>query len=555
MAIKYLSENSLLYLLQLLKTKLNNYALSTDLAKKVDKVDGKSLSTNDYTTTEKNKLAGIAEKANNYTLPTAGTTLGGVKTTSTVNSASGYTPVPIINGVPYYKDTNTTYSTATTSANGLMSSTDKSRLDKIEDNAQKNVIEEINFNGRTTSYIDDGKIAYLEYPMYGTLNWSTKAFSSLVDNCTLVQAITINETASLYVSNFTGTNNEGTAVTFDTLKFHLANTGGGWSATSIPFETIAPSMDSNSNYIGLCSIKLNYNSTADTWTSSITRLDGVEGIQVNNGEVVKNRVVKITVPTKVEELTDSNLYSTKSYVSDLVSKTFGGVTSIVYSVVDTLPDTGAAGTIYLVPKNAEAPDVHDEYIWVDDAFELIGSTQPDLTGYLKTANLATEAKNVGVLFTADKTELTNSINNKVDKVSGKGLSTNDYTTTEKNKLAGLSNYTLPTASSTLGGVKTTSTVTNTTGYTPVPIINGIPYYKDTNTTYSNASGSNNGLMTSSDYTKLYNIASGAQVNVIETVKVNGTALGITNKAVDITVPELSEFSNAEIDTIWTNAGL
>ena len=27
--------------------------------------------------------------------------------------------------------------------------------------------------------------------------------------------------------------------------------------------------------------------------------------------------------------------------------------------------------------------------------------------------------------------------NKVDKVSGKGLSTNDYTTTEKNKLAGI----------------------------------------------------------------------------------------------------------------------
>ena len=31
-------------------------------------------------------------------------------------------------------------------------------------------------------------------------------------------------------------------------------------------------------------------------------------------------------------------------------------------------------------------------------------------------------------------------NNKVDKVSGKGLSANDYTTAEKNKLAGLSNY-------------------------------------------------------------------------------------------------------------------
>lgn len=42
----------------------------------------------------------------------------------------------------------------------------------------------------------------------------------------------------------------------------------------------------------------------------------------------------------------------------------------------------------------------------------------------------------------------------VAKETGKGLSTNDYTTEEKNKLAGLNNYTLPAAKSdTLGGIK------------------------------------------------------------------------------------------------------
>lgn len=45
-------------------------------------------------------------------------------------------------------------------------------------------------------------------------------------------------------------------------------------------------------------------------------------------------------------------------------------------------------------------------------------------------------------------------------------------------------YTLPTASSTLGGVKTTSTVSATTGLTACPIIDGVVYYKDTNNTYS-----------------------------------------------------------------------
>ena len=57
-----------------------------------------------------------------------------------------------------------------------------------------------------------------------------------------------------------------------------------------------------------------------------------------------------------------------------------------------------------------------------------------------------------------KTEVDNSLSNKVDKVSGKGLSTEDYTTVEKTKLAGIAananNYSLPIASSTvLGGVK------------------------------------------------------------------------------------------------------
>lgn len=55
-----------------------------------------------------------------YSLPTASSTLGGVKTTSTVTSASGYTACPIIDGVPYYKDTNNTYTLA-----GLMGSSAK----------------------------------------------------------------------------------------------------------------------------------------------------------------------------------------------------------------------------------------------------------------------------------------------------------------------------------------------------------------------------------------------------------------------------------------------
>ena len=114
--------------------KLSNN-INTLLGKKVDKVNGKGLSTNDFTTAYKNKLDGIANGANKYVLPTASSTvLGGIKTGYKTSgkayalqidsSGNGYVSVP-------WTDNNTTYGVATTSSNGLMSSTDKSRLDQL----------------------------------------------------------------------------------------------------------------------------------------------------------------------------------------------------------------------------------------------------------------------------------------------------------------------------------------------------------------------------------------------------------------------------------------
>lgn len=71
-------------------------ALKEGLKTKVDKVDGKDLSTNDFTTAEKNKLAGIASGANAYSLPTASATvLGGVKVGSNLSISDG-----VLSGTP-----------------------------------------------------------------------------------------------------------------------------------------------------------------------------------------------------------------------------------------------------------------------------------------------------------------------------------------------------------------------------------------------------------------------------------------------------------------------
>lgn len=63
-------------------------------------------------------------------------------------------------------------------------------------------------------------------------------------------------------------------------------------------------------------------------------------------------------------------------------------------------------------------------------------------------------------------------------------------------------YSVVGANGSTGLVKNGSAVTSTSGYTACPIVGGVPYYKDTNTTYGVASTTNDGLMGKSDKTKL-----------------------------------------------------
>ena len=93
--------------------------------------------------------------------------------------------------------------------------------------------------------------------------------------------------------------------------------------------------------------------------------------------------------------------------------------------------TGSTNTMYVDIGSAD----NDVYRWSGTAYVLINDS-------VSTADKAVRDGDGNTISTTY-----------VKKVSGKDLSTNDYTTAEKNKLAGLSNYTLPAAtSSSLGGV-------------------------------------------------------------------------------------------------------
>jgi len=69
-----------------------------------------------------------------------------------------------------------------------------------------------------------------------------------------------------------------------------------------------------------------------------------------------------------------------------------GLSSLSFEILDELPAVGKEGVIYLVPSGGEAPNLRDEYVWVNGAFEVIGSTQVDLTGYVKDTDYASMTK-------------------------------------------------------------------------------------------------------------------------------------------------------------------
>lgn len=71
----------------------------------------------------------------------------------------------------------------------------------------------------------------------------------------------------------------------------------------------------------------------------------------------------------------------ETYTKEEVTQLLGQLTTINFKVVDVLPESGESNLIYLLKKEGEANDVHDEYIWVEGKWEIIGSTAVDLTNY------------------------------------------------------------------------------------------------------------------------------------------------------------------------------
>lgn len=121
---------------------------SADLVMKVDKVPGKQLSTEDYTSAEKTKLAGVEAGANRYTLPVASaTTLGGFKVGDNLQMVDG-----VLNALQGPIDTSP-FETKTNAANTYVSKTSLSTT--LTDYAKKSDISQaVIYRGSVDAFTD-----------------------------------------------------------------------------------------------------------------------------------------------------------------------------------------------------------------------------------------------------------------------------------------------------------------------------------------------------------------------------------------------------------------
>ena len=279
--------------------------IKNGLSGKVDKVDGKGLSSNDYTSTEKTKLANIA---------------------------SG---------------------------------------------AQVNVLEGIQKNGDTVQIVN--KIANISVP--------TKT-SDITNDSGFITTSDIPEGAA---ASTTTPVMDGTAAVGTELAFargdhvHPTDTSRAAASDVTALTTRVGDLETAVGTGGSVDSKISAAIAGLDSSIASTSNQAIASVTLTDSKITGS--TKITVPTNNNQLTNGAGYQTASDVSTAIATAVAGITSFEYEVVQSLPAEGEAGVIYLVAHSHGTGDSYDEYIWVSNAFEKIGNTDIDLSGYVLSTDL------------------------------------------------------------------------------------------------------------------------------------------------------------------------
>lgn len=378
----YLDDNGLLYLWNKIKTLVTNA-----VANKVDKVTGKGLSTNDYTTAEKNKLAGVAsgaevnQNAFSHVL-VGGTTLSADQKLDVLTLEAGsnvtLTPDAATDKVTIAA-TNTTYNPATGSAAGLMSAADKTKLDGVETGANKYVhlTTDGNMHVPATGTANNGK-ALIAGSTAGAFAWQalTKSMVGLgsVDNTSDMNKPISTATKNALNEKMNFYNRNESSVNLSTLLepgYHQFKTG-----CSVTGSPVASPLTKDLTVL----IKKVGEYTRDNVVYNLVTQEAIVFDDFEKCEIYFRQ----NGPTSGSQTIESswNAWAVSYCMSTSEKSKLAGLSNYVH------PSTHPATMIAEDTTHRFITDVERD-IW----------------------------------------------NAKVDKQAGKGLSTNDYTTTEKNKLA------------------------------------------------------------------------------------------------------------------------
>ena len=152
----------------------------------------------------------------------------------------------------------------------------------------------------------------------------------------------------------------------------------------------------------------------DLWVTANNKIQTkyMECIKSISGmeSVVNDKANQSDIPTKLSQLTNDKTFKTESEIQSMIEK----ASSLKKEVVTSLPTTGKDDVIYLVKDNkGKDNNNYLEYLWLNGKYELIGSTQVDLSGYAKSSTVTQIQSQLGLVE--------EQFNHKLDKEKDKAI--------------------------------------------------------------------------------------------------------------------------------------
>lgn len=93
------------------------------------------------------------------------------------------------------------------------------------------------------------------------------------------------------------------------------------------------------------------------------------------------------------------------YTKEEVNQLIANLSTFRVEIVSELPSVGESNVMYFVPKNNDGQAPYEEYLYINSTWELVGSTDVDLSGYQKKAETIVPNNFEGTALVGDYTAL------------------------------------------------------------------------------------------------------------------------------------------------------